>query len=135
MKLHLRNLVGVAVLLAAISVHAQTANRAKVSVPFSFVVGRTVAPAGNYQVSISEARDLVTISNRRSVQHILMTTRGPQLDSRQSRLSFCRVGGQWVLQEIAIGGVALVVSPAASEKELAKESSDQQTLAADLRAR
>jgi hypothetical protein len=134
MKLHLRNLVGVAVLLAAISVHAQTANRAKVSVPFSFVVGRTVAPA-NYQVSISEARDLVTISNRRSVQHILMTTRGPQLDSRQSRLSFCRVGGQWVLQEIAIGGVALVVSPAASEKELAKESSDQQTLAADLRAR
>jgi hypothetical protein len=52
-------LLGVFVMLAAVSVSAQTTGQMRVSIPFDFVAGKTKLKAGEYKVFHSSERILV----------------------------------------------------------------------------
>jgi len=137
MRKHIRSIVGAAMLLTALSANAQLINRAHVNVPFSFAMGGTTAPAGNYLVSLSEARDRVTISNGISAPLVLLTTRGPQLTETRSHVAFRRSGGQWILKEVTVAGITLRVGSPSSDGGLvvAAKPFGGKMLSADLKSR
>jgi len=106
MSKYIRSLVGFAVLLTAISAVAQSAHQAIAVVPFPFVAGGHVCPAGEYRVAIDKANDVVTFTQQGRREALVLGIGGgsSSMDSG-TYLRFRRVGEQWFLQDIAVSGV------------------------------
>jgi len=95
--------VGVLALAGSVPAYAQGS---KVTVPFQFIVGETVLPAGSYLVStVVERSDVLAI---RSVDGKAMATALMQpsttSEKRHIVLSFQRYGGRYFLAEVNMPG-------------------------------
>jgi hypothetical protein len=105
MKMQIRKLVGVAILLSAAAASGQIAHQVQVTVPFSFVAGGKISPAGQYRVEFDYTRDLLTLSSNKFSSFILTTTTVQSGETR-SYLRFHRFGDEWFLQTATFDGVA-----------------------------
>jgi hypothetical protein len=116
MKRHIRNLVGVAMLLTAIAASGQLSHQLRVNVPFSFMVGRVTSQAGDYTVEVDRSRGLVTLRSYKSTPTFLLTTESWRSGETRSYLRFRRYGERWFLQEVTIDGMAQIVPMGKREK-------------------
>jgi hypothetical protein len=117
MKRHIRNLAGVAMLLAAIAASGQLSHQLRVNVPFSFMAGRVTSPAGDYTVEVDRSRGLVTLRPYKSRSTLLLTTQSLQSGETRSYLRFRRYGERWFLREVTVEGVAQIVPMGKREKQ------------------
>ena len=117
MQRHIRNLVGIAIVLTAIAARAQISHQLRVNVPFSFMVGRVTSPAGDYRVDVDTSRSLVMLKPYKSTPTLLLTTQAWQSGETRSYLRFRRYGERWFLQEVTIEGMSQIVRIGKREKQ------------------
>jgi hypothetical protein len=99
-------IVAMGLLLAVSGAYAQSINVGS-NVPFDFVVGKQVLPAGQYSLqSIEQAPDALTIRNREArVSGLTMTHRCEKLNpAAKTVLVFHRLGDQYFLSEVWVAG-------------------------------
>jgi hypothetical protein len=133
MKMQIRKLVGVAILLTAAAASGQVAHQVQVTVPFSFVAGGKISPAGQYRVEFDYTRDLLTLSSD-NFKAFLLTTTTVQSGETRSYLRFHRFGDEWFLQTVTFDGVAENVPIGKHEREMtiASKASGGGPLIADI---
>ena len=133
MKMQIRKLVGVAILLTAVAASGQIAHQVQVTVPFSFMAGGKISPAGEYRVGIDYTQDMLTLSSDKFKTFLLTTTTVQSGDTR-SYLRFHRFGDQWFLEAVAFDGVAqnLLIGKRERQMMIASKPSGGGTLIADI---
>jgi hypothetical protein len=102
----IRSLAGLAMLLTAIAASGQISQRARVTVPFSFVAGSTSSPAGDYRVLVNEEGNVVTLISDSSKPIMFLTISASVSADGRSYLRFHHYGEHWFLERLAINGVA-----------------------------
>jgi hypothetical protein len=128
MKQLIRNLIQIALLLAAVSAFAQDSGATRVKVPFPFVAMGKNWPAGDYKLQLSaEHRSLILNSPSGRIAAVLTT---PQEYVDGSYLRFHRSGERWVLQEVALGGKLQSLLSGKNDRALAKRPFCQGALVA-----
>jgi hypothetical protein len=131
MTKQIRSLIGVALLLAAVSAFAQTTHTIRVKVPFPFVTAGKSWPAGDYRVQIRTDNRTLTLSSPGIASATVRTTTDERSGEGRTYLRFQRYGDRWVLQEVTQDGTAQVLNSSELESELAKlKPSCQETLVA-----
>ena len=100
----IRSLAGLAVLLTAIAASGQTSLR--VTVPFSFVAGRTSSPAGDYRVLLNEEQNILTLISDSSKPITVLTVNALPSSNGRCYLRFHHYGEHWFLERVAINSVA-----------------------------
>jgi hypothetical protein len=101
-------LVAVVVVLAlagAMPAYAQ-GNVSKVNVPFPFIVGDTVLPAGSYTVTTpSDGVLAIQSATSQAVATALVQPTGGELSKNTNALfSFAKMGGQYFLAQVSLPG-------------------------------
>jgi len=110
----LRTLVGVSILLAAVSASAQITHEVHVNVPFQFVAGSKISPPGNYRLVSPDLKSM----------YLLM----PRVDwSNDARtyVRFRRYGQTWFLEQISIEGTQQKLFPGKAEKRMIEAARSQ----------
>ena|SRR5437762_10322992 len=131
MTRQIRSLIGVVLLLVAVSAFAQTAHTIRVKVPFPFVTAGKSWPAGDYRVQIRTDNSTVTLNSPGMASATVLTTTDDRSGERRTYLRFQRYADHWVLQEVTIDGMAQVLTSGELNSELAKlKPSCQETLVA-----
>jgi hypothetical protein len=115
------SLIGVALLLAAVSASAQTAGATRFKVPFPFVTAGKTWPAGEYSVQIRTDNGLVTLSSLGIGSATMLTSPDARSGETRTYLHFERAGDRWYLQEVTVDGTARIVPTGELQKELVKE--------------
>jgi hypothetical protein len=118
MKKLIRNLIQVALLVAAVSAFAQDSRATRVKVPFPFVAMGKNWPAGDYKLQLSAEHRSLTLNSPTGRIAAVLTT--PQRYVDGSYLRFHRFGEQWVLQEVALGGKLQTLLSGKNDRALAK---------------
>ncbi len=98
--------VGVIALVGSSAAYAQ-GTVSKVKVPFQFIVGETVLPAGSYVVTtVAEHPDVVWVSSPdgKNVASALVHTTGSWSQKTDALFSFQKYGGEYFLSEVSIPG-------------------------------
>ena len=134
MKKQLFALLGLGLLLAIGSAHAQTVN-AKANVPFNFVVTGGTLPSGEYTLRSVEGIDhAIAISSEGQKSSIFLATPCLSLKAMQApeqgKLVFTRYGDQYFLSEIWMEGstVGHKLPKSRREVEIAKNETAQQVI-------
>ena len=122
MTKQLGSLIGVALLLAAVSASAQTTNIIRVKVPFPFVTAGKLWPAADYSVQIRTENGTVTLSSQDITSAIILTTIDERPGEGRTFLQFQRTGDRWFLHEVTLNGTGHVFPASELEKDLVKES-------------
>src|SRR5262249_4901334 len=108
MKVMRSAFLGLVLLLVVSAAQAQEP-RVKASIPFDFVVGDRVMPAGEYQVSeMGASGQLIAILSEDRKATALMatsacTTSGP---SKSSKLVFHAIGGRYFFSQVLTEGLS-----------------------------
>jgi len=100
--------VGVLALVGSSPAYAQE-SVAKVTVPFQFIVGETVLPAGSYVVTIIAHHPgvmWIQSADGKSVVTAFVNATGPWSKQTNALFSFQKFGGQYFLAEVSIPGCA-----------------------------
>lgn len=96
--------VGILALAGSVPAYAQGS---KVTVPFPFIVGETVLPAGSYLVTtVAERSDVLAIRSvdGKAMATALMQATATWSEKRHIVLSFQRYGGRFFLSEVNMPG-------------------------------
>ena len=102
----IRSLAGLAVLLSAIAASGQTEYQQRVTIPFSFVAGRTSSPAGDYTVLFNTDNNVVTLIGNTSKPIMFLSINAWPSAEGRSYLRFHHYGEHWFLERIAMNGLA-----------------------------
>ena len=98
--------VGVAALVGSSAVYAQ-GPLSKVTVPFEFVVGDTILPAGSYDVTPFPGQSDIVLfrspDGKSSAAAVVQTT-GIWKANANALFSFRKIGGQYFLSQMSIPG-------------------------------
>jgi hypothetical protein len=121
MTKQLGNLIGLGLLLAAVSASAQTTNLVRVRVPFPFVSAGRSWPAADYNLQIRTENSTVTLSSPGIAPAIMITRADQRPEDGRNYLQFQRAGDHWILREVTLDGTAHVLPKGELEKELADE--------------
>jgi hypothetical protein len=121
MTKQIRNLIGVTLLLAAVSASAQSANVVRVKIPFPFVTAGKNWPAADYRVQIRTDNGALTLSSPGIGSATLLTNLDERPGDRRTYLQFERGGDRWFLQEVTLDGMSHVLPTGELTKEPAKE--------------
>jgi hypothetical protein len=107
------------VCIAGTAVQAQSYETTS-NIPFTFHVGKTMCPAGQYVFAHSSQNTYQTMRNATTGRTIILTVGLPTLSGRlQPHLVFNQYGVQYFLSEVwADAGTGTRLSPSAIEKEL-----------------
>jgi len=132
MKVMRSAFLGLGLLLAVSAAQAQEP-RVKANIPFDFVVGDRVMPAGEYQVSeMGASGQLIAILSEDRKATALMvtsacTTSGP---SKSSKLVFHAIGGRYFLSQVWVQGYdqGRQLRESKAEIELAKNGTTSKDL-------
>ncbi len=125
-------------LLAAASAYAQSADRIVMKIPFDFVAGKKILPAGEYIVKPTLSSRLTLIRNaggRRDYTTVLTMPVPPETMTPTAKLVFHRYGDQYFLFQVwtpaSERGGQLPESRSERElsKELARSESEYQKVA------
>jgi hypothetical protein len=122
MTKQLGSLIGVVLLLAAVSASAQNTNTIRVKVPFPFVTAGKIWPAAAYSVQIQPENGTVSLSSYGTTRATILTTLDERPGVGPTYLQFQRTGHRWFLHEVTLGGTGHVFPASELEKELIKES-------------
>jgi hypothetical protein len=122
MAKQLGRLIGVALLLAAVSASAQTTDLIRVKVPFPFVTAGKLWPAAEYSVQIRTENGTVTLSSQGITSATILTTSDERPGEGRTLLQFRRFGDRWFLQEVSLGGTGHVLPASELEREPVNES-------------
>jgi hypothetical protein len=98
-------LMGVIALVGSVRASAQETS--KVTVPFQFIVGETVLPAGSYVVTnVAYRSDIVSIQSAdgKALVTALVQTTDASSDKSDAVFSFRKIGGQYFLAGLSIPG-------------------------------
>jgi hypothetical protein len=118
MRRQIRNFVGLAVLLTAISANAQFYHQARVTVPFSFMAAGKSSPPGDYRVNIDRERDVVMLATDGSNPIMFLTYSPSQVQDGRTYLRFHRYGEKWFLEQVAVDGLIQHVPIAKRAKDV-----------------
>ena len=131
MTKQIRSLIGVALLLTAVSAFTQTTHTIRIKVPFPFVAAGKSWPAGDYRMQIRTDNNTVIVNSPGRASATVLTTADDRSGERRTYLRFQRYVDHWVLHEVALDGMARVLTSGELESELAKlKPSCQETLVA-----
>jgi hypothetical protein len=122
MTKQLGSLIGVALLLAAVSASAQNTNTIRVKVPFPFVTAGKIWPAADYNVQIGAENGPVSLSTHGATRATILTTLDQRPGEGPAYLEFQRTGDRWFLHEVTLGSTGHIFPASELEKELIKES-------------
>src|SRR5262249_39242850 len=104
MKVMRSAFLGLGLLLAVSAAQAQEP-RVKANIPFDFVVGDRVLPAGEYTVSQVTGEAIAILSEDRKANALTVTSACASADSSKStRLVFHALGGRYFLSQIWVAG-------------------------------
>ena len=117
MKIQIGKFVGVAILLIAAAASGQISQQVQATVPFSFMAGEKVSPAGNYRVEIDRSRGMLTLSSDK-FKTFMLTTSSYQPGDNRNYLRFNRYGDRWFLQAVSFNGTAQIAPVSKREKEM-----------------
>jgi len=121
------------VLLSAFAASAQSADKMRLTVPFSFTAASSHCPAGDYTIQLDRKTGLVTVSTWMHSAAVLTDNLRPDQQDRASYLRFRRYGGRWFLNEVVVHGTVKQVIPSKIERELAKSKpAEEKILAANI---
>ncbi len=99
-------IVGVLALAGSLPAYAQ-GSPSKVTVPFQFIVGETVLPAGSYVVTnVADRSDIVAIQSvdGKLVATAFLQATGIWSQKPNALFSFQKIGGRYFLSEVSIPG-------------------------------
>ena len=116
----IKYLMGMALLLAAVSASAQATRPILVNVPFPFVTAGKNWPAGDYRVEVRRNFGILTLSSPGITSATMLTIPHQQSGGKDAYLQFQCSGDAWVLQEVVLDGIARILPASASEKEQAQ---------------
>jgi hypothetical protein len=124
-----RNLVITAALalLATTAASAQTVN-VKATVPFSFIVGRSTLPAGEYTLKATSNGQIVELRNfDAKINQLVLSNSCESRTGTQSKLVFHRYGDRYFLRQIWTEGNnwGHEIPMSKREKEIAKSFSTE----------
>jgi hypothetical protein len=131
MKKQIGKFVGVAILFTAAAASGQISQKVRATVPFSFMAGDKVSPAGNYRVEIDRGRAILTLSSDKFTIFML-TTSSYQPGDNRNYLRFNRYGDKWFLQAVSFNGTAQITPMSKREKEMLASKSTGGGLIADI---
>lgn len=118
-------MLGLFLTLAVASVHAQSANRIQVNIPFNFAAGGAKLKAGNYIVERLSMERLASASVDGKTKAFVLAPLALQSQRNPARekLVFQRYGDQYFLSEVWIsrGTEGNGLYPSGAERGLAKE--------------
>ena len=131
-----RNLLAIALslpLLLSAAAHAQT-TQLKVTVPFEFIAGNSVLPAGDYEVKSMDpwGGKALSIHNANSNAGSVVVSNScrSQKPAADSKLVFHRYGQQYFLAEVwnqnSFAGSEIKINP--RQRELAKNQSKDEVV-------
>jgi hypothetical protein len=104
MKKQLLAFIGLALLLATTSAYAQTIT-VKANVPFDFIVGRSMFPAGQYTVQSIDGSALSIGNSDLHTRRIVLSRRCQSIQaSDKTKLVFHRYGNSYFLSQIWAAG-------------------------------
>jgi hypothetical protein len=127
----IKYLMGMALLLAAVSASAQATRPILVNVPFPFVTAGKNWPAGDYKVEVRRDFGILTLSSPGVTSATMLTIPDQRSGGKHAYLQFQCSGDEWVLQEVVLDGTAQILPASASQKEQAQPlPSCQKTIAA-----
>jgi hypothetical protein len=115
------SLIGVGLLLAAVSASAQSTNAVRVKVPFPFVTAGKIWPAADYSVQIRTENSTLTLSSPGISSALIRTTPEERPGEGRTYLRFQRSGDRWFLQEVTLAGTAHVLPTGELDKGRVKE--------------
>jgi hypothetical protein len=131
--------LGLLAMLVAVPAYAQSSANMAVNIPFEFVVGKTVLPAGEYTIRNGTPRTGLWIESagRGPTVFILTDTAYASEAMSESSLVFNRYGSQYFLSKVWTVGtdIGCELHKSAAEREisrglrLAKSASKAQTVA------
>jgi|SRR5450432_50585 len=116
----IRSLIGLSLLLAAVSASAQVRHTIQVTVPFPFVTAQRSWAAADYQVEVAPQNGILTLSSADIPSATMLTSPDEGSGGDRPHLVFHCVGAQWVLQQVVIDGLARALPLSAFSKEQAK---------------
>ena len=124
MKVMRSAFLGLGFLLAVSAAQAQE-SRVKANIPFDFVVGDQVMPAGEYQVSpIGGSGQAISIlsEDRKSTALVVTSACATSGPSKNTKLVFHALGGRYFLSQIWTAGYSQgrQLHESKAERELAK---------------
>ena len=131
MKKQIGKFVGVAILLTAAAASGQISQKVRATVPFSFMAGDKVSPAGDYRVEIDRGRAILTLSSDKFTIFMLTTSSYQPRDNR-NYLRFNRYGDKWFLQAVSFDGTAQITPMSKREKEMIASKPTGGGLIADI---
>jgi len=127
----IRSLMGLSLLLAAVSASAQVRHTIKVTVPFPFATAEKNWPAADYQVEVTPENGILTLSSDDATPATMLTTSEERSGDNKAHLLFRCSGNRWVLHEVVVDGVARTLHQGESDKESAQAApSCQETVVA-----
>ena len=115
---------------------AKAQGNVSASVPFDFVVGKQVMPAGNYLVSKLSSNSGLSIRNTDQSDSRLLLARACQKSNpaEKTMLVFHRVGEQYFLSEIWVEGntrgISVPTSPLETKMAMSHQASQEVVVAA-----
>ena len=120
MMKQIRSIVGLAILLAAVSAYAEIQQTIQVKVAFPFVAGGKMFPAADYRVRIEQPTGLVTLTAPGIHSATLLTNTNQRIEGGDERtnLVFERHGDSWVLSQVTYDGTAQLLHVDKMGKEL-----------------
>ena len=116
----IRSLIGMFLLLAAVSASAQVRHTIHITVPFPFVTAEKSWPAADYQVEVTPSNGILTLRSDDITPATMLTTPEERSGDNNAHLVFQCSGDQWVLQEVVVDGLARALPLIRSEKGRAK---------------
>ena len=134
MKLRTALTIAIAAVALAASANAQNGNGMRMDIPFAFLAGNEVLPAGSYTVRVDDGFNRILLEPQtngpvRAVPVASGITERKQSDAWLGVLRFQKYGERWVLRAAFRPGRAdgYYVMPSKAEKELARISPPSET--------
>jgi hypothetical protein len=113
----IKYLMGMALLLAAVSASAQATRPLLVNVPFPFLTAGKNWPAGDYGVQVWRDFGVLTLSSPGVTSATMLTIPDQRSGGKHAYLQFQCSGDEWVLREVVLDGTARILPASESEKE------------------
>jgi len=114
-------------MLAVVSVQAQSRGKITVAIPFEFQIGNKALPAGEYSVKPMSQTSMLVQSEDGQASAIILTNNRVQADSSekaaQERLVFQQYGSKYFLSQVWLvrGGDGRELNKTGAERQAAKE--------------